>query len=334
MANNYKNVLITGGCGFIGSNIVNYFVSKYPEINFFNIDRLDYCASQKNITVNDHINYKFIFGDICDLKLINYVLNLHNIDVVMHFAAQSHVDNSFSNSLQYTHDNILGTHTLLEAARLYGKLKLFVHVSTDEVYGESEIGNNNTLKDEKSLLNPTNPYAATKVGAEALANSYYNSYKIPIIITRGNNVYGKNQYPEKLIPKFINLLKNNKKCTIHGKTGTQVRSFIHVDDVCYAFDIILQKGIIGEIYNIGCHDEFSVSEIARLLINEIKPNSENWEDWIEYVADRDFNDQRYFISNNKLKQLGWNQRIKFIDGLNEVIKWNLETDLDTHWVKK
>jgi len=332
MTNNYKNILITGGCGFIGSNIVNYFVTKYHNTNFYNIDRLTYCASQNNITVSESTNYKFIFGDICDLNLIKYVLNLYNIDVIMHFAAQSHVDNSFSNSLQYTHDNILGTHTLLEAVRIYKNLKLFIHVSTDEVYGESEIGNNNTLKDETSLLNPTNPYAATKVGAEALANSYYNSYKIPIIITRGNNVYGKNQYPEKLIPKFINLLKNNKKCTIHGKSGNQVRSFIHVDDVCSAFDVILNKGIIGEIYNIGCHDEFSVQEIACILINTIK--SDNITNWIEYVTDRDFNDQRYFISNDKLKQLGWEQKVDFTTGLSDVIKWNLETDLDTHWLKK
>lgn len=249
----------------------------------------------------------------------------------MHFAAQSHVDNSFSNSLQYTHDNILGTHTLLEAARLYKNIKLFVHVSTDEVYGESKIGDNSTMKDESSLLNPTNPYAATKVGAEALANSYYNSYKIPIIITRGNNIYGKNQYPEKLIPKFINLLKQNNKCTIHGH-GNQVRSFIHVDDVCSAFDIILHKGVIGEIYNIGCHDEYSVMNIAQMLINNIKPK-DDYNTWIEYVGDRDFNDQRYFISNDKLRKLGWEQKISFLNGIQDVIQWNLNTDLDNHWKK-
>ena len=327
-----KNFLITGALGFIGSNVVNYLSLKYPHIRIIILDKLSYCSSEHNIDKLSLHNTKIVIGDISNKELVTYLLNEYNIDHIIHFAASSHVANSFYNSIDFTINNVLGTHYLLEAARIYKNLKLFIHVSTDEVYGESEIGNNNTLKDETSLLNPTNPYAATKVGAEALANSYYNSYKIPIIITRGNNVYGKNQYPEKLIPKFINLLKNNKKCTIHGKSGNQVRSFIHVDDVCSAFDVILNKGIIGEIYNIGCHDEFSVQEIACILINTIK--SDNITNWIEYVTDRDFNDQRYFISNDKLKQLGWEQKVDFTTGLSDVIKWNLETDLDTHWLKK
>src|SRR5947208_3443806 len=204
---NLSNVIITGGCGFIGSHMVNYFVTKYPGIHFYNIDKMYYCASEKNITVSGKQNYKFIRGDICDMSLIRFILDEYQIDAIIHFAAQTHVDNSFSNSLKYTQDNVFGTHVLLESSRLYGKLKLFFHVSTDEVYGESVIGDSVSQMYENSELNPTNPYAATKAGAEALVKSYCNSYNLPTIISRCNNVYGEKQYPEKLIPKFVSLLK-------------------------------------------------------------------------------------------------------------------------------
>lgn len=326
--NNFKNVIITGGCGFIGSHMVNYLVNLYQTINFYNIDKMYYCASEKNVEVADKKNYKFIKGDICDISLIRFILEEYKIDAIIHFAAQSHVDDSFSNSLQYTRDNVLGTHILLEAAHSYGKLKLFFHMSTDEVYGESIIGDPSQMY-EYSSLNPTNPYAATKVGAEALVRSYYNSYNLPIIITRCNNAYGERQYPEKLIPRFTYLLKNNKKCTIHG-TGTYLRSFIHVNDVCEAINMILNRATIGEIYNIGSYDELSVMEVTKLIIQIIKPN-ENWENWIEYVKDRDFNDQRYFINSDKLKQLGWVQKIKFHDSIKRVVQWYIDHDAKEHW---
>jgi len=202
-------------------------------------------------------------------------------------------------------DNVLGTHHLLEAGRKYGKLEKFIHVSTDEVYGESMIIDGEDKKTEESIMCPTNPYAATKAGAELLAQSYYHSFKLPVIITRGNNVYGPNQYPEKLIPKFIQLLRTDKKVTIQGD-GHNLRSFIHVDDVCSGFALVLDKGIIGEIYNIGSDDdtEMSVLQVAHLLIDIIKgPNK--YDDWIEYIEDRPFNDKRYYINNIKLKNMGW-----------------------------
>jgi UDP-glucose 4,6-dehydratase len=324
--NKYKNLLITGGCGFIGSNLIDYLCDKYPHLNIYNIDRMDYCASSYNVTTTSP-NYHFIQGDITSFELIQQILETYSIDIIMHLAAQSHVDNSFNNSKQCIQDNIIGTHTLLEASRLYKKIQLFFHVSTDEVYGQSPIDTNEKMI-ETSPLNPTNPYAATKAGAEVLVTSYNHSFNLPTIITRGNNVYGKAQYPEKLIPKFVYLLKNNKQCTIHGE-GKSIRSFIHVLDVCNAFDIIVEKGIIGEIYNIGSNDEFSVIDVTKLLIKWVK--DADCDIWIKYVPDRNFNDQRYNISNEKLTRLGWKQNIDFIEGLRECVKWYMELDADKHW---
>ena len=219
----------------------------------------------------------------------------------------------------YTNDNIVGTHNLLECCRIYKNIQKFIHVSTDEVYGESMNEVNEKHKTEHSILCPTNPYAATKAGAELIAQSYQHSFNMPIIITRGNNVYGLNQYPEKLIPLFIKLLREDKKVTIQGK-GTSVRAFLHAYDTAKAFEIILEKGQVGEIYNIGCDEgmEYSVMDVAKLLIKMIK-KTENYDDWIEYVEDRPFNDQRYYISNQKLKNLGWNITVPFMDGLKHVV---------------
>ncbi len=320
-----KNILVTGGCGFIASNFLNYMVKKYFQYNFINLDALYYCASKTNVlkSIRQKKNYSFVKGTIQNQELIDHILIKHEIDTIIHFAAQSHVDNSFSNPIQYTQDNIVGTHILLESVRKYGKIKKFIHVSTDEVYGES-ISQETDIKNEKSKLNPTNPYAATKASAEMIVNSYVYSYNLPIIITRGNNVYGPRQYPEKLIPKFINLLLENKKCTIHGQ-GLTERSFLYVDDVSKAFECILFKGKIGEIYNIGTNFEYSVLEIARRLIMSIhKTNLERpgeMENHIEYVEDRKYNDQRYNISFNKLLALGWKQEVFIEEGLRKTIDY-------------
>lgn len=316
-----KNLLITGGCGFIASNFINYYFYENPSVNIYNIDAMYYCASENNIKeeIRNSPRYKFIKGNLCSYDLVNFIFNTYIIDSVIHFAAQSHVQNSFSDSLQYTQDNIVGTHTLLEVCRKYGKIKKFVHCSTDEVYGESMIDNGEEKKTEESILCPTNPYAATKAGAELIAQSYYHSFKMPIIITRGNNVYGPNQYPEKLIPLFIKLLNSNNKVTIQGD-GTNVRAFLHVYDVCTAFGLVLEKGNIGEIYNIGSDDntEYTVLEVAQLLIKLIK-NTEDYNQYIDYIADRPFNDKRYYISNEKLKNLGWEITIDFVDGLKSLL---------------
>jgi UDP-glucose 4,6-dehydratase len=314
------NLLVTGGCGFIGSNFINY-IFKSNKYNIINLDAMYYCANEFNIeeSIRKSNNYKFIKGNICNMDLVREIIYNNNITEIVHFAAQSHVQNSFEDSLQFTQDNILGTHTLLEVCRKYGKINRFIHVSTDEVYGESMLDFNEQHKTEHSVLCPSNPYAATKAGAELIAQSYYHSFKLPIIITRGNNVYGYNQYPEKLIPRFIKLLKEGNKVTIQGD-GSNVRAFLFAEDTANAFECILEKGEIGEIYNIGCdeHMEYTVLDVAKLLIKLIC-KTENYDEWIEYIPDRPFNDKRYYISNNKVKNLGWKIKTNFIDGLNKIL---------------
>lgn len=314
------NILITGGYGFIGSNFINYFFNKHQHVNIVNVDAMYYCANQENVhkEIRDSSRYTFIKGNTSNLDLMSHILQFHNITHVIHFAAQSHVQNSFEESLQYTMDNIMGTHVLLEACRQYNKLERFIHVSTDEVYGESSIDINEKMH-ESSLVCPTNPYAATKAGAEMIVMSYYRSFRMPIIITRGNNVYGPNQYPEKLIPKFIELLKNNEKVTIQGD-GSHIRSFVHAFDVVKAFELILFNGQIGEIYNIGGddHHEYSVMDIAKILIEKIKKTI-NYDDWIDYIPDRPFNDKRYYISNEKIVNLGWKIEHDLHSGLSTIL---------------
>ena len=329
------NLLVTGGCGFIGSNFINYYFKKSSNVNIINIDAMYYCADEFNILpeIRNSPRYNLVKGNLCSIDLLKLILNIYKINTVIHFAAQSHVQNSFEDSIKYTSDNILGTHTLLEACRLYGNINKFIHISTDEVYGESLLSIDEEKKNEQSILCPTNPYAATKAGAELIANSYRFSFKMPIIITRGNNVYGPNQYPEKLIPRFIKLLKENKKLTIQGD-GSNVRAFLHTEDVVKGLDLILEKGTIGEIYNIGSDEdkEYTVLEIARILIDLIKNNNDindnnndydnndyDYSKYIEYIDDRPFNDKRYYISNEKLKNLGWTIEKDFIEGLKELI---------------
>ena len=324
-------LLVTGGCGFIGSNFINYFFKENTEATIINLDAMYYCASETNIDeeVRTSPRYHLIKGNLCSYDLISNILSIYQIDTVIHFAAQSHVQNSFEDALQYTHDNVQGTHTLLEACRKYNKdnnkINRFIHISTDEVYGESMINENEEKKNENSILCPTNPYAATKAAAELIAKSYYHSFKMPIIITRGNNVYGPNQYPEKLIPRFIQQLQENKKVTIQGD-GSNVRAFLHVNDVCSALKLVLENGQIGEIYNIGSddHHEYTVLQIAHILIQKIKniPVSE-YNDWITYIEDRPFNDKRYYISNEKVKQLGWTINVDFDKGIDELVGKNV-----------
>tara|TARA_B110000211_G_scaffold219312_1_gene264965 strand:- start:4789 stop:6699 length:1911 start_codon:yes stop_codon:yes gene_type:complete len=322
---NTKNILVTGGCGFIGSNFINIFYDRYPEINIINIDAIYYCANENNIRedIIKSSRYSLIKGNICSKDLVSHIINYYAIDTVIHFAAQSHVQTSFTDSLQYTKDNVMGTHTLLECCRLYGKIKKFIHVSTDEVYGESMLDVQENKKTEQSILCPTNPYAASKAAAESIVQSYIQSFKMPIIITRGNNVYGLNQYPEKVIPKFIQQLNSGEKITIQGD-GSCVRGFLHVNDTVEAFIKILEKGKIGEIYNIGCNEnmEINILNLAK-KIHELMGIKTEVMDSIIYIKDRPFNDKRYYISNKKLKNLGWKITRKLEDGLKELIQNNL-----------
>jgi len=315
-----KNILVTGGCGFIGSNFINQFVPAHPNVNVFNIDKMDYCANAKSIQCADAPNYFFIKGDIGNTDLVMHIFVTHDIDTVLNFAAQSHVDNSFGNSITFSQNNIIGTHNLLECSRAFGKIGKFIHVSTDEVYGEVT-----QSQSENGTLNPTNPYAATKAAAEYIVKSYHISFGLPCIITRGNNVYGRYQYPEKVIPRFIMLLHNNQKLTIQG-TGANTRTFIHAEDVARAFEAVVMNGIIGDVYNIGSREEHSVLDIAKRVVTALKPN-DSLDDWITMVKDRDFNDQRYDIETHKLKELGWEEKVKFDEGFADTVKWYHEVAL-------
>lgn len=296
------NILVTGGCGFIGSNFINYILNKDETINIFNIDCLNYCANESNVVNNPR--YKFIKGNITSKDLVLHILNEYAIDAIIHFAAQSHVDNSFDNSLQYTTDNVMGTHVLLQASKEYGKIKKFLHFSTDEVYGEVDLEHPGCH--EKSLLNPTNPYAATKAAAEFLVRSYYHSFKLPVVIVRCNNVYGPNQYPEKLIPKFIKLLKEGKKLTVHGKGDTR-RNFIWAEDVSSATELIFYKGELNEVYNIGTTQEYSVLDVAKILVERMTEDK-ILDNHVVFVEDRPFNDYRYSVDATLLKSLGWEEK--------------------------
>lgn len=309
------SILVTGGAGFIASHILVNFVKKYPGYNFYNLDILDYCASLKRVQeIESFPNYEFIKGDMCSMDLVDYVMKQKGIDTVMHFGAMSHVCSSFGNSLKFTHTNVYGTHVLLEAS-LKNNIKRFVHVSTDEVYGccVEDVA----AHEETSVLDPTNPYAATKAGAEFLVKSYARSFNLPVVISRGNNVFGNNQYPEKVIPKFIRQILDGKKMTLHGD-GTNLRTFLHVDDVVSAFDILLHKGRVNSVYNIAGTTEISNRDLADKIAGLMDKVPD---DVIEYTEDRPFNDTRYFVNSEAMEALGWKETVDFDQGLKETIEW-------------
>ena len=263
----FSNVMVTGGCGFIASNFLNTMKKRYPETTFINIDKLDYCSNVEN--VNPGVA-TFIKGNVGNKELVEHIIKKYSFDAVFHFAAQSHVDNSFENALSFT---------------------------TDVPFTESE-----------GVLRPTNPYSASKAAAEMIVRSYIESFGMNIKIIRCNNVYGPNQYPEKLIPKFKRLLKEGKKCTIHGKNCANIkRAFMHVEDVVDAVEIVWKRGVPGDIYNIASDDELTVIEVTHLIIETITGTRE-YDKWITYVEDRPFNDKRYYICADKLKSLGWCQK--------------------------
>ncbi|KAJ8758602.1 hypothetical protein K2173_000323 [Erythroxylum novogranatense] len=312
-----KKILITGAAGFIASHVTNRLIKNYPEYKIVALDKLDYCSSLKNlVSCRSSPNFKFMKGDIACSDLVNHLLVVEDIDTIMHFAAQTHVDNSFGNSFEFTTNNIYGTHVLLEACKVTKQIRRFIHVSTDEVYGETDmetdIGN-----PEASQLLPTNPYSATKAGAEMLVMAYHRSYGLPTITTRGNNVYGPNQYPEKLIPKFILLAMKGKQLPIHGN-GSNVRSYLYCEDVAEAFDVILHKGVIGHVYNIGTKKERRVLDVAADICKLFGLDSNKA---IKFVQDRPFNDQRYFLDDQKLKKLGWWEKTPWEEGLKMTMEW-------------
>lgn len=321
-----KRILVTGGAGFIGSHVVVHLVRCYPQYYVVNLDSLDYCSCLRNVHESISTagssqlpaNYKFIKGSLTGPDLVEYVLQTEQIDTVLHFASQSHVDNSFGNSIAFSQTNMLGTHVLLEATKVNGGIKKFIHVSTDEVYGEGRFDSKAMTEDH--VLEPTNPYAATKAGAEFLVKAYNRSFKLPIVIVRPNNVYGPHQYPEKLIPKFINQIARDRPLTIHGD-GQNTRTYVHVDDVVQAFDVVLHKGEIGEVYNIGGTSERSTKQVARDLLAIMRPNAADRGDRMAFVADRPFNDLRYTIDSSKLRSLGWQEYVTWLEGLQRTVDW-------------
>ena len=299
----FSNVMVTGGCGFIASNFLNRMKERYSSINFVNVDKLDYCSNVEN--VNPGVA-TFVKGNVGNKELVEHLIKLYHFDAIFHFAAQSHVDNSFDNALSFTMDNTHATHVLVEACRRHIPDVEFIHFSTDEVYGESKT--DIPFTEDEGVLRPTNPYSASKAAAEMIVRSYIESFGMNIKVIRCNNVYGPNQYPEKLIPKFKRLLKEGEKCTIHGsKSATVKRAFMHVDDVVDAVDIVWRRGVPGEVYNIASDDELTVMEVTQLIIETIKGTTD-YDDWITYVEDRPFNDQRYYICAKKIKDLGWSQK--------------------------
>lgn len=306
-----RNILVTGGAGFIGSHVVDGLAAKYPDANITILDKMTYAADFENIF---HVlvrgKRQLVVGDVCDLDLC--VNLMRNVDCVFHLAAESHVDNSFGNSLAFTQSNTLGTHTMLEAAKRV-ELPLFVHISTDEVYGE--------LHDGKSLetdrLNPSNPYSASKASAEMIVNSYRYSFDMPIVTIRANNIYGIRQYPEKIIPKFTMQMLNDKKLTLHGG-GQNSRHYLLAQDFTHALLLLAEKGEIGGTYNIGTQEEYTNQEIAEFICAQF---GKSFKESVEYVEDRPFNDRRYSVDYSKLSALGWAPTFSLKNELPKIVSW-------------
>lgn len=308
-----NNILVTGGAGFIGSHVANLLAREHPEYTVIVYDSLEYCASLDNL--DQHLpNLTCIEGNILDAHAVTAALHVHAIDTVLHFAAQSHVDQSFGNSLTFTTHNCVGTHMVLECCRAYGKLRRLVYVSSDEVTGSTSEGVVEGLTEE-ATMNPTNPYAASKAAAEMIVKSYMTSFGLPCVITRGNNVFGPGQYPEKLVPKAIVLALRGLPIPLHGD-GSALRSYLHVDDVAAAFDVILHRGVTGHTYNIGSQEERAARQVAEDIVGFTRSSA-----GIVHVRDRCFNDRRYFISDKKLTELGWRPLKAWDDGLRETIAW-------------
>ncbi|MBI2464359.1 dTDP-glucose 4,6-dehydratase [Candidatus Peregrinibacteria bacterium] len=308
------NLLITGGAGFIGSNFILHIARKYPDYTIINLDKLTYAANHENLKlIEKKKNYFFIHGDICDKKLIQKICQTSSIDIIVHFAAESHVDRSIQSPETFIKTNIIGTHVLLQVA-LKAKIRRFIQISTDEVYGS--LGKKGHFT-EKSTLKPSSPYSASKASADLLALSYFYTYGFPVIITRSTNNYGPRQYIEKFIPVCIKNLLKNKKVPIYGH-GENIRDWIYVEDNCEAIDKVMHSGIIGEIYNIGANCEKNNKEVANLLIQKL----EKPENFIQYIQDRPGHDFRYSLSTQKIhSELHWKAKTSFNEGIQKTIEW-------------
>jgi dTDP-glucose 4,6-dehydratase len=327
-----KTILITGGCGFIGSHVVRLFVHKYPHYQILNADSLTYAGNLENLKdIESMPNYSFIKADITDPEKINEIFNHHSIDGIIHLAAESHVDRSITQPLDFIHTNIIGTVVLLQAARKYWKDrfqdKLFYHISTDEVFGSlSETG----FFNETTPYDPRSPYSASKASSDHLVRAYHHTFGLPIVISNCSNNYGPNQFPEKLIPLAINNIKNNKAVPVYGK-GLNIRDWLYVEDHARAIDVIFHKGKCGDTYTIGGNNEWKNIDLIHLLcrIMDSKLNRERGssEKLIHYVTDRAGHDLRYAIDASKIKQeLGWEPSVQFEEGLAKTADWYLKNE--------
>ena len=320
-----ENILVTGAAGFIGSNFVEYFTNKYPEYNIIVLDKLTYAGNIHNLDkVKDKIT--FIQGDICDFELVTKIFKDYDINGVIHFAAESHVDNSIKTPFIFTQTNVIGTHTLLEVAKQIwgeGSKNKFVHISTDEVYGT--LGEEGYFT-ETSMIKPNSPYSASKASSDLIARAYFETFKMNVNITNCSNNYGPYQHNEKLIPHMIKLALKDEKLPVYG-TGKNIRDWLYVEDHCKAIDLVFHNGISGERYNIGGHNEKRNIDIVKLILKHLnKPES-----LIEYVEDRKGHDYRYAIDPTKIKeQLGWQPETKFEDGIIKTIDWYLD---NKEWLK-
>lgn len=332
-----KNILVTGGAGFIGSNFIRYMLSEH-DYNIINLDLLTYAGNLENLQgLERNKRYTFIKGDIRDRKEIEKIFKTYKIDTVVNFAAESHVDRSIEEPELFITTNILGTQILLDIAKQYWKVipnnkyskefrdgTRFLQVSTDEVYGTLGEGG---LFTEGTPLAPNSPYSASKASADMMVRAYYETYGMPVSITRCSNNYGPYQFPEKLIPLMINNCLNNYPLPVYGD-GMQVRDWLHVEDHCRAIDVVLHKGKIGEVYNIGGNNEKANIEIVKLIIKSLGKE----ESLIQYVADRPGHDRRYAIDNSKItKELGWAPKYTFDEGIKETIEWYLQ---NKEWLKR
>lgn len=315
-------IIVTGGAGFIGGNFVHYMLKKYPQYKVICIDSLTYAGNLETLeSVKDNANFKFIKEDITDRNKIYSIFEDEKPDIIVNFAAESHVDRSIENPEIFLNTNIIGTSVLLDACKKYG-IKRYHQVSTDEVYGDLPIDRPDLFFTEDTPINPSSPYSASKASADLLVMSYYRTFYLPVTISRCSNNYGPYHFPEKLIPLMILNTLNDKKLPVYGN-GMNIRDWLYVEDHCSAIDKIIHNGTVGEIYNIGGHNEKTNLEVVKTIIRELGKS----EDLIEYVKDRPGHDLRYAIDPSKIsRELGWIPETKFEDGIKKTIKWYIDNE--------